>query len=519
MRRLSWAVALALVAAAMAGSPAAAAAPRLRVAVVVVPRLDSQAYAKRGAVGLLVPGAGSTVTRAGALSSLVHGRTVTSLLGGIASGAPTIRLSKRPAAITIYVTLPPAGRSRNRTRYPIAVVGGGYHGLLTSTSTRIPGLVSIADVAPTAVALAAGKMPRIAWQAARDPAGGLARLDARLRRAHDARNAATVVLVATVLFLAGVALLLRSALVARAALLGIPAALTISFLLSVARVDDLRATTALLTVGIVALGFLGARSGRFLLPLLVGFLVASALVLAVWPETNALSVIGPHPDGGGRFFGVTNEVETLLLTPILAAGGLVAPRMLPLLGVLGVVVVGWSRTGADGGGVLVVLAALLALWSFRTGARWTASRVVLAGVALVALGLLAVGLDAATGGSSHVTQAVGHHPWSLAGDLAHRWHVSWNGLTATTQSMVSAGLTLLGLVFVAVLRPRSDVVDALFVALAVSLVVNDSPTDVIAWGALVCAALRTWEALDPVAPLRRSLAAAAPRVLPAPRSR
>jgi hypothetical protein len=518
MRRLSWAAALVLALALLAG-PGGAGTREKRVAVVVVPPFNLESYAARGAVGLLVPGTGSTVNRAGALSSLVHGRTVTSLLGGVATGVPTVRLSKEPAATTIYVSLPPPERSRNVARYPIAIVGSGYHGLLTSASTRIPGLVSIADVAPTVVALREGKVPQIRWRIDRHPVGALARLDTRLRRAHDARNAATIVLVATVLVLAGIALLLRSAWVARAALLGIPAALTTAFLLSAAGVDDLRATTAVLTVGIVALGLVGARRARWLLPLLLGFLIAAAIVLAHWPETNALSVIGPHPDGGGRFFGVTNEVETLLLAPILAVGGLVAPRTIPLLAVLSVVVVGWSRTGADGGGVLVVLAGLLALWSFRTGARWSAKRVIFAGIGIAVLGLVVVGIDAATGGSSHVTHAVGHHPWSLARDFAHRWRVSWNGLTATTQAMISAGLTFVGLVFVAVLRPRSDVVDALFVALLVSLVVNDSPVDVIAWGALVCAALRTWEELDPVAPLRRSAAAAAPRVLPAPRAR
>jgi len=518
MRHLPWAAAL-VVALALSAGPGAAVTRENGVAVVVVPRFDPETYARRGAVGLLVPGTGSTVNRAGALSSLVHGRTVTSLLGGVATGAPVVRLSKKPAATTIYVSLPPPGRSRNVTRYPIAVVGGGYRGLLTSTSTRVPGLVSIADIAPTVVALQNGEVPRIRWRADRDPAAALNRLDKQLRRAHDARNAATIVLVATVLVLSGIALLLRSAWIARAALLGIPAALTTAFLLSAAQIDNLRATTALLTVGIVALGLLGARRARWLLPLLVGFLVAAAVVLVLWPETNALSVIGPHPDGGGRYFGVTNEVETLLLAPILAAGGLVAPRTMPLLAVLSVIVVGWSRTGADGGGVLVVLTGLFVLWSFRTGMRWSAKRVVLAGMGLVALGLIAVGIDAATGGSSHVTHAVGHHPWSLAGDLVHRWRVSWNGLTATIQAMISAGLTFLGLVFVAVLRPRSDVVDALFVALLVSLIVNDSPVDVIAWGALVCAALRTWEELDPLAPLRRSAAAAAPRVLPAPRAR
>ena len=51
----------------------------------------------------------------------------------------------------IVVGLPPATTAPNDRRYPIAVIGHGYHGLLTSSLTRVPGLVSIADVARTAL--------------------------------------------------------------------------------------------------------------------------------------------------------------------------------------------------------------------------------------------------------------------------------------------------------------------------------------------------------------------------------
>src|SRR3954462_12946403 len=47
------------------------------------------------------------------------------------------------------------------------------------------------------------------------------------------------------------------------------------------------------------------------------------------PTWNALAVIGPHPDGGGRFYGVTNQVETLLLAPALVLGALAGTRLLP----------------------------------------------------------------------------------------------------------------------------------------------------------------------------------------------
>ena len=51
----------------------------------------------------------------------------------------------------IVVGLPPATSAPNDRRYPIAVIGRGYHGLLMSSLTRVPGLVSIADVARTAL--------------------------------------------------------------------------------------------------------------------------------------------------------------------------------------------------------------------------------------------------------------------------------------------------------------------------------------------------------------------------------
>ena len=475
---------------------ATAASPGRSVRVIVVPRFSPAAYAERGAVGLLVPGAGSTVTRAGALSSLVRGRVETSLLGGTAKGRPLIRLARRPGAITIYVSLPRTGRSRNLSRYPIAVVGGGYQGLLTSRSTRIPGLVSIADVAPSAVALRQGRAPTIRSRSSSDAPGTLVRLDAQLRDTHDARIAGIVVLVASVLTLAGLAQLLRSALFARAALLAIPSALAVSFGLAAAGIDGLWPATLALALGTLGLSLAAARRARALLPLLLGFLVAAVVALELWPAVNALSVIGPHPDGGGRYFGVTNEVETLLLAPVLAAGALAGTRRLPLVALLALLVVGWSRTGADGGGVLVVLAALGALWSIREGLRWTPGRLVVAALGAVGIGLLAVGVDVVSGGSSHVTHSLGRGPWALARELGHRLQISWAGVTATWQAGIAAASMLGVLAGLGLRRERSDVVDALLIALAVSLLVNDSPTDVIAYGALVGGALRTWDGLD-----------------------
>jgi hypothetical protein len=86
-------------------APAAAsgAAAPTRAAVVVVPAFPLERYAAAGAVGLLVPGSGAWVSRAGARAALVRGKVQNALLGGVPNGKPLIALSRRPGPITIYV--------------------------------------------------------------------------------------------------------------------------------------------------------------------------------------------------------------------------------------------------------------------------------------------------------------------------------------------------------------------------------------------------------------------------------
>ena len=129
---------LAVLAAALALSAPAAAAVR------VVDPFPLDRYAETGAVGLAVPGAGPTVTRESALNTLLTGKVVSSLLGGAPTGPSLIELDDGPPPDTLVV-LPPSGESEN-TRYPIAVTPG-RRGVLTSSSTRIDGLVSLSDVA------------------------------------------------------------------------------------------------------------------------------------------------------------------------------------------------------------------------------------------------------------------------------------------------------------------------------------------------------------------------------------
>jgi len=429
------------------------------------------------AVGLLVAGRGKTVSPEDAERVLAK-----------------VPAADCPCPITIYVTLP-REREHNVRRYRIAIAGGGYSGLLRSDRTRIPGLVSIYDVQPTVEALDQGETPPVTSSDDPDPEGTLRELDARLTDAHDSRGPASYVVFGLGALFALLALLLRSPFWGRAAILVGPVALAGGLALSALEVASPR------TVGFALLGMVGCGAVAIALVTRAALAFAVALlaifpvylvVLAFSQETSSLAAFGPHPDGGVRFFGMSNQVETLLLVPGLLGAALLGTAAVPIVGAFVLVVVGASRLGADGGGVLVFGASYLFLWLRLRGVALTARNLALAAGAAVAAGLVLVGLDAALGGSSHVSRTLGDGPGALAGELAHRWRVSLDGFVSAWHATVIISGSLVLLAWLALRKPRSPVVDAVLVALAVSLLVNDSPRDVAAYGALSCAALRFW---------------------------
>jgi len=209
-----------------AGFLGASAAAQARPTIHVIPPNGTLATRGVGAVGLYVPGAGGTVSRAAAIAALRRG-TVANVLGlphgrilvDLAFGLP-----EQPLQPGVYVSLPPPGEHPNTKRYSVMIVGAGYHGILTSDSTRIRGLVSLADIAPTAVALQEGRSPPIRSEPDRDAFGDLRLLDVRLTRVHHDRGWVFVAVVLTIIALAAFA--------PRAAGLGGAAALVASLLLS-----------------------------------------------------------------------------------------------------------------------------------------------------------------------------------------------------------------------------------------------------------------------------------------------
>jgi cytochrome c551/c552 len=457
------------------------------------------------ALGLFVPGAGGTVSREGAIASLRRGKVENAALGGKPGGkilANVVFIVPHGAVPKpiVYLELPPPGSHPNTKRYPVAFVGGGYRGILTSDSTRIRGLVSIADIAPTLVALAEGRSPTIRSERDRDAVAALHTLDVRLTRVHHDRGWTLFVVVLTILGLAAIA--------PRAAVLGGAAAISVSLLLAWAGATRFWLVLAVMAAGTAALGLAGSARRRFVPVVVAAFLVAFMAVLAADPELNSLGVLGARPDGGGRFYGVGNQLETLLLPPVIAAAAVVGVRWLVPLGAIALVTVGWSKAGADGGGVVVFATAFGVLALRLRGLAASPRRVALVAAAVLVVTLGLVGLDAALGGSSHVTRAVGAGPGSLLGDLGHRLHLSWESATEHWYRVVLFLGCLAALVAMGSTRPRRATVDALLAATAVSLLVNDTPVDVIGLAAIGCVALVGWEAVDS-RPMRRGVLTAA----------
>jgi hypothetical protein len=436
------------------------------------------------AIGLVVPDAGPETSEQRARTALLHGEVRNSLRSDLPEGHALIEVSSirdiRGGPPMIVVGLPQGGEQPNNRRYPVAVFGNGFRGLLVSDSTRIPGLVSIADIAPTAL----GSDDGLTWQAEGDASERLLDLDRRISENNDSRLPATLIAAGLILALAFIW--------PRAALLGFAAGLAANLALGVAGVSE--PWVVLVVIGVAVAG--GApllatvlRSGVAVGAALVAVLGAYLIVLGIDGPSVALSPFGPTQNA--RFYGISNLLETLFLVPAIAGAALLARRFgaaaFSAVALLAFVLVAGSRFGADGGGAVVLAAGFAVLAVLLANARPRAFA--LAGAAGLGVVALLVALDAATGGSSHVTRALAGGPRGLASDLADRVGLSFARLAASpiVAVIVALGVVLLALLVARTLRADLPLADraaplAFAAAVAVSLVVNDSPNDVVLGG-------------------------------------
>jgi hypothetical protein len=480
--------------------------------VVVVPGFtvaDLELVEDEGAVGLLVPGAGPEASAELARAALVRGEVRNSLRNGLPEGEPRVSLATgslgSASGPAIYVGLPEGGRQPNDQRYPVLVVGRGYEGLLTSDSTRITGLVSVADVAPTVL----GEKDALGFEPEPDAAAELRELDKRIDANNRARFAAELVACALIALLALV--------LPAAAVPAVAAVLLANLALGIAGISSLWPVLLVIAASAAVGGLLLARARLSRLSLglvLAGTIVAYLLALGFDGAVVALSPFGPTQNA--RFYGFSNLLETMLLLPAFAAAALLAARLgwaaFGGVALLAFVTVAGNRFGADGGGAIVLAVGFAVLGVLLADARRRALVVALAGAVVLALGLLAV--DAVTGSESHVTRALRGGPVELAEDLAERVSLSVARATRDWYVAVLLSALLLALVLLVArtfvrrgVSRETAVPLALAAALGASLVVNDSPNDVLLVG------LATYLAAD-----RGMLPARWPAPSPWPRS-
>lgn len=451
---------------------------------VAVPGLGTAALedlARRGAVGLVVPGAGPTTSRQGTLAALASGEVRNALRG---DGRPARRLVRVEVARRvpggrglIVVGVPAGGRQRNDRRYPVAVVAPGYRGLLSSRSTHIAGLVSAGDIAPTAL----GRPGRLGYRPSDDPAGALVRLDRRIRDNGLARPAVMAIVAAAVIVLARA----RPA----AALLALLAVLAANLSLGLAGTSRLPMVVPVMATAVAAALVVPAawHRRRWPLPAVSAAVVAAyAAGLALAPTAVALSPLGPTQNS--RYYGLSNLLETALVVPVVlataAAGRAAGWAGVAAVASLSVPVFTLSHLGADGGGaaVLAVAVPVAAVEARRVARRVLALAVPAAALAAVAI----VRLDAAAGAESHLTRALGG---GVVGELAERVELSGARLVAGWHvvAITVVAAAVLAVAHGRVVRRLPDralraAPTAMAAAVAASLVVNDSPPEVAVLG-------------------------------------
>lgn len=346
-------------------------------------------------------------------------------------------------------------------------VGAGRSGSPTSGSTRRAGLVSSIDIAPTVLRWIGVDPPdRMRGveieDGARVSATRLDELRVRWTQIRDGRQAksfmAIVTLALIVFLLLGTWRDSRSAWrptlrIAGLAALWWPSAV----LLSAAVEPPTRVTEIFFIAGAsVVLAALTERALPWarapIVPAAV-CLVAYTVDLASGGDLLSRSILGPSIAAGGRFYGVSNELEPVL--PIvmlvglaaLAAGREVTRATMALYAVAGLallVVVGWGKLGADVGGVITIGAAVAVATLVMTPGAPTVRRLVLTALVPVgALGLL-IAIDLGLSDGSHLSRNLLRA--SDAGELVElvtrRYQLAWGVLTSGDKPALFLGAVL-----------------------------------------------------------------------------
>lgn len=353
--------------------------------------------------------------------------------------------------LLIAMAMPPAGSNR---ALPIGIVGRGFRGNLTSNSTRTSAYVLSTDIAPTILSRFGLRSPDemegepIRAEGTIDPAA-VDDLAARMAVIPSRRLPVLAACLASwIAVAAGVAAFAPGARRVSAAWLALAFAFLPLTLLAAAAIEPRGLVEGLLVgIGSGALAALTLRlvRGWWALTITCALTVtAYAVDVIAGSGLTRLSLLGPNPIVGVRFYGIGNELEALLavMVPVGVAAGLTAAaEKRPItgsaagvtffgVGLLTALVFAAGRFGADVGAAIVLpFGAAVAALSFRQdlkrfpgstrgkSSRLDRGRLAVAVIAapIAALALLAF-IDLVSGGNSHFTRSV--LDTGGAGDLA-----------------------------------------------------------------------------------------------------
>jgi hypothetical protein len=309
----------------------------------------------------------------------------------------------------------------------IGIAGRGFDGNLTSDSTRTDGYVLSTDIAPTILTRLGLAIPDamsgqpIRAVGAVDPAS-VESLGERMAAIPQRRGPVIGLGLLVWLLALGLAIVLSRGRAARRGveLVGLSVVcLPVLLLLGAALEPPQRFEQLLTIVGapFLALLCLTILGGYRALAVAAGLTVgAYAVDVAAGSPLTSLSLLGPNPGLGVRFYGIGNELEALLAVTALAGTGAAltafAPRIAPTraaaaflgVGLLCAFVFAAGRLGADVGAAIVLpLGAAVAAAASGAYRRRTALLVAL--LPLLAVAALVL-VDLLSGANAHLTRSV-----------------------------------------------------------------------------------------------------------------
>ncbi len=354
----------------------------------------------------------------------LSGKQEFSAFGSSLADAATLARHSGPRSLVIAIATP-TGQDGNPV--PIGIAGRGFEGDLTSDTTRTNGYVLSTDIGPTILEHFGLPVPSqmsgqpIRTEGSIDPAGIETRGARMAVISHRRGPVIGLSLLAWVLALALILLVSRGALApVGVRLLGLAVIYLPLVLLAGAALEPAEYPEMLLVMiaapALAALTLAALRDYRALAVAAALTVVAYALDAILGSPLSALSLLGPNPGLGVRFYGIGNELEALLA--VLIVGGIgaglagFAPRLSPGRGAAAFLAIGLvfaaifasGEFGADVGAAIVfpagVAGAAVAIAGRRR--RWIA---LVVAIPLVVLGLLALA-DLVTGANSHFTRSV-----------------------------------------------------------------------------------------------------------------